>query len=83
MDFEVYCDESRPDLFASQREGIGRFMIIGSVWIKAADRTAFRDELKQIHRATPHVRRNEMAIHDYPDRVRRGPRNRRVWPKKE
>jgi hypothetical protein len=48
MDFEVYCDESRPDLFASQHEGIGRFMVIGSVWIKAVDRPRFKEELKAI-----------------------------------
>ncbi|HVA47717.1 MAG TPA: DUF3800 domain-containing protein [Pirellulales bacterium] len=48
MDFEVYCDESRPDLFASQREGIGRFMVIGSLWIKATDRAVFKEELNAI-----------------------------------
>lgn len=50
MDFDVYCDESRPDLFASRQEGIGRFMLIGSVWFPTARAGEFKEEIKQIRR---------------------------------
>lgn len=41
MKFEVYCDESRPDLFASSKP-VGKFMVIGGVWLRADDRTEFK-----------------------------------------
>lgn len=42
MDFDVYCDESRPDVFCSQRSN-ARYLLIGSLWLPAAA----RDEMKQ------------------------------------
>jgi hypothetical protein len=48
MDFDVYCDESRPDLFASRRDTIGRYMLIGSVWLPTINADAFKEEIKQI-----------------------------------
>ncbi|MBF0142306.1 MAG: DUF3800 domain-containing protein [Magnetococcales bacterium] len=42
MDFDVYCDESRPDLLTSTHPG-GQFVVIGSLW-QASDR---RLEYKQ------------------------------------
>jgi len=41
MDFEVYCDESCPDLLASARPA-ARFMVIGSVWLRSEDRDEFK-----------------------------------------
>ncbi len=41
MKFDVYCDESRPDLFASTKPD-ARFMVIGSLWLQAADREEFK-----------------------------------------
>lgn len=46
MDFDVYCDESRPDLFSSKRND-AQYLVIGSLWLPS---TA-RDEAKAaIHR---------------------------------
>ncbi len=42
MDFDVYCDESRPDLFSSQQSN-ARYLMIGSLWLPAAA----RDEMKR------------------------------------
>ena len=42
MKFEVYCDESRPDLLGSTHP-VARFMVIGSLWLKTDDRTEFKD----------------------------------------
>jgi len=42
MDFDVYCDESRPDVFSSKKNN-ARYMVIGSLWLP----TALRDEMKQ------------------------------------
>lgn len=37
MDYEVYCDESRPDVFCSTKPG-ARYMVIGSLWLPAKAR---------------------------------------------
>lgn len=42
MDFDVYCDESRPDVFCSQNNN-ARHLVIGSLWLP----TAARSEMKQ------------------------------------
>ncbi|QEG34862.1 DUF3800 domain-containing protein [Bythopirellula goksoeyrii] len=47
MKIEVYCDESRPDLFASQSTKY-QYMVLGSLWIPSAAREAFKQELKEI-----------------------------------
>jgi len=52
MRFEVYCDESRPDLLVSAKPG-ARFMVIGSLWLRADDRDEFKTrihELRDRHR---------------------------------
>ncbi len=46
MKFDVYCDESRPDLLSSKKPQ-SEFMVIGSLWL----RTESRDQYKQaIHK---------------------------------
>ena len=42
MRFEVYCDESQPDVLCSQRSTV-RYLVIGSLWLPAAA----RNEAKQ------------------------------------
>jgi len=42
MDFDVYCDESRPDVFSSQRNK-ARHLVIGSLWLPSE----MREEVKQ------------------------------------
>lgn len=41
MKFEVYCDESRPDLFTSKNPP-AKYMVIGSLWLCADDRAEFK-----------------------------------------
>ena len=41
MKFEVYCDESRPDLLASKKPS-AKYMVIGSLWLQADDRDEFK-----------------------------------------
>ena len=50
MEFDVYCDESRPDLFASKRNETGCFMLIGSVWFPYEQREVFKAEIKELRR---------------------------------
>lgn len=47
MRFEVYCDESRPDLLRSAKPQ-ARYMVIGSLWLKAEDRDLFKRDLHQL-----------------------------------
>lgn len=44
MRFDVYCDESRPDLFSSKVRK-GKFLVIGSLWLRYEDRQKFKDEI--------------------------------------
>lgn len=50
MKFEVYCDESRPDLFASKSPP-APFMVIGSLWLPADDRAEFKEAVHRFRDA--------------------------------
>lgn len=47
MKIEVYCDEAYPDLFSSQNPQV-RYMIIGSLWLRAEDRTLYKNEIHKL-----------------------------------
>lgn len=47
MNFEVYCDESRPDLLSSAHPK-ARYMVIGSLWLKAEDRNTFKEGIHDL-----------------------------------
>jgi len=53
MKFEVYCDESRPDLLSTQNPQ-ARFMVIGGLWLPAGLRERFKSEI--------HVLRDQYRI---------------------
>lgn len=44
MKYEVYCDESRPDLFASTKPN-AKFMVIGSLWLQSHNRNIFKTSI--------------------------------------
>lgn len=47
MRFDVYCDESRPDLLCSEKPS-ARFMVIGSLWLETENRDSFKREIHQL-----------------------------------
>lgn len=47
MDFEVYCDESRPDVLCS-KQATPRYLVIGSLWMPAASRDIFKRDIHQL-----------------------------------
>ncbi len=47
MKFDVYCDESRPDLLSSANPPAS-FMVIGSIWLKRADRERFKSAIHEL-----------------------------------
>lgn len=52
MKFEIYCDESHPDIFWSQSPKHARFCLIGSLWLPADQRQSLKDainSLKETH----------------------------------
>jgi len=52
MKFDVYCDESRPDLLASSNPQ-AQFMVIGSLWLPRETRDPLKSaihELRNRHR---------------------------------
>jgi hypothetical protein len=44
MKFEVYCDESRPDLLCSQHPA-ARYMVIGGLWLAAESRIRMKHDI--------------------------------------
>jgi hypothetical protein len=52
MEFDVYCDESYPDLFTSNNPK-GFYLVIGGVWVRRESRAEFKREihlLRDTHR---------------------------------
>jgi len=47
MDLEVYCDESRQELFHSPPSS-GNYVLIGGIWIKAQERPALKEAIKAL-----------------------------------
>jgi hypothetical protein len=47
MNFEVYCDESRTELFKHPLDG-ENYVVIGGIWIKAEQREAHKAAIKTI-----------------------------------
>lgn len=47
MDFDVYCDESHPDLLISQKSN-ARFIVIGSLWVEKESRKFLRNEINEL-----------------------------------
>lgn len=45
MKFEVYCDESRPDLLSSSNPQ-AKYIVIGSLWLRADDRDEFKSTIQ-------------------------------------
>lgn len=49
MDFEIYCDESRQDLFNRPIPG-DNYVLIGGIWIRSEDRHKHKLAIKEIRR---------------------------------
>ncbi|TVQ53255.1 MAG: DUF3800 domain-containing protein [Phycisphaerales bacterium] len=47
MKFDVYCDESRPDLFGSTKP-TAQHLVIGSLWIPSQNREKFKQQLHNL-----------------------------------
>lgn len=47
MHFDVYCDESYPDLFSSKNPK-GRYMVIGSLWLQTENRIKYKQAIHDI-----------------------------------
>jgi len=47
MEYDVYCDESHPDLFSSLKPPVS-FMVIGSLWLEKAERTEYKKTIHEL-----------------------------------
>jgi hypothetical protein len=47
MEYDIYCDESRSDIFTSQKTK-DCFMIIGGLWLETKNRNVFKKELADL-----------------------------------
>ena len=55
MDFDVFCDESHPDLLASKNSS-AQYLLIGSLWMLSEDRENFKSSihaLREKHKIGP------------------------------
>lgn len=50
MKFEIYCDESNPDLFTSNKKERAKYLLIGSLWLPAKIRQQIKDDIKEIRK---------------------------------
>jgi hypothetical protein len=48
MNFEIYCDESRPDLFTSKSTEKDKFLLIGSLWLPIDKRNLIKQRIKTL-----------------------------------
>lgn len=48
MDIEIYCDESRHELFSNKKETPGKYVLIGGVWIEASKRQLYKENIKKL-----------------------------------
>ncbi|MEW6220219.1 MAG: DUF3800 domain-containing protein [Thermodesulfobacteriota bacterium] len=48
MRFEIYCDESQPDVFWSRSPKRARFLMIGSLWLPADLRAEVKDAINSL-----------------------------------
>jgi len=64
MECEIYCDESRQDLFSSKKESESKYTLIGGVWIEASKRQEYKDQIKVIrskYKALGEIRWNTVS----------------------
>jgi len=47
MRYDVYCDESRPDLLSSTKPG-AKFMLIGGLWLENSNRQAYKNSIHHL-----------------------------------
>ena len=48
MEFDVYCDESNPDVFTSHSEKKASFLMIGGLWLPTERRTEIKRQIRVI-----------------------------------
>jgi len=48
MKFEIYCDESRPDLFTSKAQQKDRYLLIGGIWLPADKRIEIKQKIREL-----------------------------------
>jgi len=48
MNLEVYCDESRTELFYRKPTEPGQYVLIGGIWIKSEKRKGYKDHIRNI-----------------------------------
>lgn len=59
MKFEVYCDESNPDLFWTQAGERPQYLLFGSLWLNAELRPRIKEQIKSLK-----------AAHSYPGEIK-------------
>jgi hypothetical protein len=51
MEIEVYCDESRPELFTTRKHADYIYMLIGSIWLPIEKRNDIKKKVRTIREA--------------------------------
>lgn len=50
MDFEIYCDESRQELFKTRQGDGPNYVIIGGIWIEGAERDNYKSKIRALRK---------------------------------
>lgn len=59
--FDIYCDESHPDVFWSKAKTHARFLLIGSLWLPTEERAAIKQRISQLK--SQHAFHHEIKWH--------------------
>lgn len=61
MKFDIYCDESHPDVFWSKTASRARFLLIGSLWLPTEERVGIKQAIQELRNT--HQFRQEIKWH--------------------
>ena len=64
MKIEMYCDEAHPDLFSSKNPQ-AHYLIIGSLWLRAEDRSDYKNAIHNKRKRYDRRRRVALVTGDY------------------
>ena len=51
MKIEVFCDESHPELFTTTKEPLGKYLMIGSLWLPSEARQVLKKQIEDLKSA--------------------------------
>ena len=64
MEIDIYCDESRQELFRSNNPGKGRWVVMGGLWVESRNRSRLKQGIQTLrgkHRVWSEFKWNKVS----------------------